>query len=66
MNLYNVSLKLWNEAFSGFLNTKMLSVGENREDAINRVKHIIFKDAEGFEFEAEKIDKVMGYDIIVK
>lgn len=62
MNLYRVTYKQWNDSFSGMYDCEELSVGENEQEAIARVKEIADSDAR--EFEAEKITKVFGRKII--
>lgn len=62
MNLYRVTYKQWNGSFSDMYDCEELSVGENEQEAIARVKEIVDSDAR--EFEAEKITKVFGRKIV--
>lgn len=61
MNLYRVTYREWNDSFSDMYDCEELSVGENEQEAIARVKEIAEKDAR--DFEAEKISKVFGRKI---
>lgn len=63
MKLYRVEYKTWNWTFSDLINNEMLSVGNNEEEAINRVKSVVEKDSR--DFEAMEISKVFGYNIVV-
>lgn len=62
MNLYRVTYREWNGSFSDMYDCEELSVGENEQEAIARVKEITDKDAR--DFEAEKISNVFGRKII--
>ena len=61
MNLYKVKYRQWNALFSDMYDCEKLSVGENNQEAIDRVKEIADKDARNFE--AEIITNVFGYEI---
>ncbi len=63
MKLYEVKYKVWNSIFSDLQQCKMLSVGNDREEAISKVKEYVDKDAR--DFMAEEIIEVFGYKIIV-
>jgi len=63
MKLYRVKYKTWNMSFSGLNDEEMLSVGNNKEEAIARVKAVVDRDAR--DFEAEEINKVFGHSILV-
>lgn len=62
MNLYRVTYRQWNGSFSDLYDCEELSVGENEQEAIARVKEIADSDAR--DFEAEKITKVFGRKIV--
>lgn len=64
MKLYRIAYRTWNMTFSGLIDREMMSVGNNAEEAINRVKSVVDRDAR--DFKAEEISKVFGYDIVVK
>ena len=64
MKLYKVKYKTWDMFFSHLYDHEMLSVGKNEEDAINRVKTVVEKDAR--DFEAIKIKSVFGHNIVVE
>ena len=61
MKLYNIKYKVWNNSFSGLNGHEKLSVGENKNEAIDRVKEIVDKDARNFD--AEEISSIFGYRI---
>lgn len=63
MKLYKIEYKTWNIFFSDLIDREMLSVGTNEEEAIDKVKAVVNKDAR--DFKATEINKVFGYDIIV-
>lgn len=62
MNLYRVEYREWNTYFSDMYKCEQLSVGENEQEAIDRVKEVVAKDARFFE--AEKISNVFGYKVL--
>lgn len=62
MNLYRVTYREWNSSFSDMYDCEELSVGENEEEAIERVKEIAGKDAR--DFEAVRVLNVFGRKII--
>lgn len=64
MKLYRIKYKTWNMFFSDLNDNEMLSVGNNEEEAINRVKSVVKKDAR--DFEAMEVDNVFGYNIVVE
>lgn len=64
MKLYRVEYKTWNWTFSDLIDNEMLSVGNNEEEAISRVKSVVEKDAR--DFKVMEISIVFGYDIVVK
>lgn len=64
MQLYKVEYKEWNTTFSGFYTREMLSVGNNENEAIERVKNVVDSDAR--DFYAEKIESVFGYNILIE
>ena len=61
MNLYMVKYRQWNSYFSDMYECERLSVGNNKYEAIAKVKEIVSKDAR--EFAAEKISAVFGYEV---
>lgn len=61
MNLYMVKYKQWNSYFSENYERERLSVGNNKYEAIAKVKETVSKDAR--EFAAEKISAVFGYEV---
>ena len=61
MNLYMVKYKQWNSYFSENYERERLSVGNNKYEAIPKVKETVSKDAR--EFAAEKISAVFGYEV---
>ena len=63
MKLYRVEYKTWNSSFSDLIDGEMLSVGNDKEDAINKVKEVEDKDAR--DFKAIEINKVFGHNIVV-
>lgn len=64
MKLYKVKYKTWNMFFSDLIDRERLSVGYNEEEAINRIKDIVDRDAR--DFEAIEIKDVFGYNIFVE
>lgn len=62
MNLYRVKYREWNTYFSDMYKCEELSVGKNKEEAINRVKEVAAKDARFFK--AEKITTVFGHKVL--
>lgn len=62
MNLYRVTYREWNGSFSDMYDCEELSVGENENEAIARVREIAGKDAR--DFEAVKVTNVFGRKII--
>lgn len=63
MKLYNVTYRQWNDSFSDMYDCEELSVGNTPEEAIEKVKNNVEKDAR--DFEAEDISKVFGYYVII-
>ena len=63
MKLYEVTYKTWNMYFSDLNNQRMLAVGKDSEDAIQRAKRHAEKDAR--DFRASEIAEVMGHRIRV-
>ncbi len=61
MKLYNVKYKVWNNSLSGLNEHEKLSIGENKKEAIDRVKEIVDKDARNFD--VEEISNIFGYSI---
>lgn len=64
MKLYEVEYKMWNSTFSDLEQYKMLSIGNNEEEAVTKVKECVDKDAR--DFIAKEITEVFGYKITVK
>jgi len=64
LNLYSVSYREWDMFFSNLIDGRKLSVGENKAEAIARVKQIVAKDAR--DFQAHKIKTVFGHKITVE
>ena len=62
MNLYSVTYREWNTYFSDMYKCEKLSVGKNKQEAIDRVKEVAAKDARFFE--AEEITTVFGHKVI--
>lgn len=62
MNLYRVEYREWNTYFSDMYKCEQLSVGKTEQEAIDRVKEVVAKDARFFE--AEKISNVFGYKVL--
>lgn len=63
MKLYKVEYKTWNNSFSNLIDREILSVGNDEEDAIKKVKEVVDKDAR--DFEATEINEVFGYNISI-
>lgn len=63
MKLYEVTYKTWNMYFSDLNSQRMLAVGKDSEDAIQRAKRRAEKDAR--DFRASEIAEVMGHRIRV-
>lgn len=63
MKLYEVTYKTWNMNFSNLNSQRMLAIGNNPEDAIQRAKERTEKDAR--DFRASEIAEVMGYKVRV-
>lgn len=61
--LYKVSYMQWNSSFSGMYECEELSVGENKEEAIAKVRENAEKDARLFD--AEEITNIFGYKVIL-
>jgi len=72
MDLYEVSYRSWNSSFSDLINHSSLSVGTSGGDAIDRFKDKLTEagyntDGGDFrDFKAKKIEKVMGYKILIQ
>lgn len=64
MKLYKINYKVWSVYFPEVLYKETFSVGNNEEEAIERVKKNCNADAR--EFKAEIISEVFGYKIIVE
>lgn len=64
MKLYSVSYREWDMFFSNLNDCRKLSVGENKEEAIERVKQVVAKDAR--DFKACEIKAVFGHKITVE
>lgn len=64
MKLYRVEYKVWDMFCSKLYDREKLSVGKNKEEAIDRVRDIVDKDAR--DFNAEEIESVFGYNIAIK
>ena len=64
MKLYSVSYREWDMFFSNLNDCRKLSVGENKEDAIERVKQVVAKDAR--DFNVCEIKTVFGHKITVE
>lgn len=64
MKLYSVSYREWDMFFSNLIDCTKLSVGENKDEAIERVKQVVAKDAR--DFKACKIKAVFGHKITVE
>lgn len=63
MKLYEVDYLL-DDGRGYMMSRRMYSVGNSDRDAIERVKNIVSEDA--FNFGANLIDKVFGYEVSVK
>ena len=61
--LYKVSYMQWNSSFSGMYECEELSVGENKKEAIEKVKENAEKDARLFD--AEEITSIFGYKVML-
>lgn len=61
LKLYSVTYNTWNMYFSDLIPNDMLAVGTDPEDAIQRTKEMVEKDAR--DFEAKEITNVMGFKI---
>ena len=61
MKLYSVTYSTWNGSFSGLNRHSILAVGNGAEDAIQRTKEMVERDAR--DFRAEEISDVMGFRI---
>ena len=61
LKLYSVTYNTWNMYFSDLIPNDMLAVGTDPEDAIQRTKELVEKDAR--DFEAKEITNVMGFKI---
>lgn len=64
MKLYEVTYKTWNDSFSGLNFRRMLAIGDDSNDAIQRAKKQVDKDAR--DFSATEIREVMGCKIRVE
>ena len=63
MKLYKINYKVWSVYFPEVLYKETFSVGNNEEEAIERVRKNSGADAR--EFKAEVISEVFGYRIVV-
>ena len=61
MKLYSVTYSTWNGSFSDLNRHNVLAVGNGAEDAIQRTKEMVERDAR--DFRAEEISDVMGFRI---
>ena len=61
--LYRVSYRQWNSCFSDMYDCEELSVGEDEEEAIAKVKEKAESDARFFK--AEEITSIFGYKVIL-
>ena len=64
LKLYRVEYETWDTFFSETYNYEMLSIGRNEEEAIERVKSVVAKDARGFS--AKEITKVFDHAITIE
>lgn len=64
MKLYSVSYREWDMFFSNLIDCRKLFVGENKDEAIERVKQVVAKDAR--DFKACEIKAVFGHKITVE
>lgn len=62
MKLYSVAYSTWNSSFSDLNRHNILAVGTGAEEAIQRAKEIVEKDA--VDFRAQEITNVMGFKIV--
>ncbi len=62
LKLYSVTYNTWNMYFSDLIPNDMLAVGTDPEDAIERTKEMVEKDAR--DFQAKEITNVMGFQIV--
>lgn len=62
MKLYSVAYSTWNSSFSDLNRHNILAVGTGAEDAIQRAKETVEKDA--MDFRAQEITDVMGFKIV--
>lgn len=63
MKLFKINYKVWSVYFPEALYRETFSIGNNEEEAIERVKKNCGADAR--EFKAEAINEVFGYKIMV-
>ena len=61
MKLYSITYSTWNNSFSDLNRHNILAVGNGAEDAIQRTKEMVERDAR--DFRAEEISDVMGFRI---
>ena len=61
IKLYSVTYSTWNSSFSDLNRHSILAVGNGAEDAIQRTKEMVERDAR--DFRAEEISDVMGFRI---
>ena len=62
MELYSVAYSTWNSSFSDLNRHNILAVGTGAEEAIQRAKETVEKNA--MEFQAQEIKDVMGFKIV--
>ena len=61
--LYRVSYRQWNSCFSDMYRCEELSVGENEEEAIAKLREKVRSDSRYFE--AEEITNIFGYKVML-
>ena len=62
MELYSVAYSTWNSSFSDLNRHNILAVGTGAEEAIQRAKETVEKNA--MDFQAQEIKDVMGFKIV--
>lgn len=64
MKLYKVEYRTWNCFMSDLIDREMLSIGNNKNEAISLVMKNVDKDAR--DFKATEINNVFGHNILVE
>ena len=63
LKLYQVSYRVWNSSFSTLSERERLSIGEDEDEAIERIKETADRDAR--DFTAKEVSNVFGCAIRV-